>query len=157
VKSPDPTNCSFQVGSLTVGAHGNMRARRTVTKPPEGKSVCYGRLWPVPKALFGNGEKQDAGHLRQGEQMTRSQSERQGKEVGRRITNHIGIVKVSQMKSGMSGDCEGRPAVLSGKPVISVEGMGESTQRPCRCKSGRHILKHLLGNWRGSDRSHKVS
>lgn len=87
VKSPDPTNCSFQVGSLTVGAHGNMRARRTVTKPPEGKSACYGGLWPVPKALTGNGEKQIAGHLRQDKQMTRSQSGGQGKDAGRRITN----------------------------------------------------------------------
>ena len=77
-----------------------------------------------------------------------------GKGADRRTTNRVGLVKVTQMYSGMSGECEGRPAVLSGKPEISGVVMGTSTQRPCRDKSGRYALKQLSGNWRGLNRSH---
>ena len=86
------------------------------------------------------------------EGITLSQLWRQGKEVGRRITNRVGIVKVTRIKSWMSEDCEWRPVVLSGKPETSEEEMGISTQGACRCKNGRHISEyHQLGNWRDLD------
>ena len=148
MRRADPTNCSFQVGSLTAETCGNIRTRCAVTKPTEGKFACYGGLWPVPKALTGNGEKQIAGHLRQGEQMTRSQSERQGKDTGRRETNVHRHRKGEPAEiADRAGDFGRRPAVLSGKPAIVREENGQMHLMTRRCKRRWHVLKVTLSNW----------
>lgn len=77
----------------------------------------------------------------------------QGKEADRRLTNRVGVVKVTQSSSGLIGDCEGRVPVRWAKPEISGVEMGRCTRRPCRRKSGRYVLKQLSGNWRDPNMS----
>lgn len=148
MKRADPTNYPFQVGSLTAETCGNIRTRCAVTKPSEGKSACDGGLWPAPKALTGNGEIQIAGHLRQGQQMTRSQSERQGKDTGRRETN------VRRHRKGepsvitdRDGDFGRRFSVRWKKPEIIREENGNMHLMTRRCKRRWHVLKVPLSNW----------
>jgi hypothetical protein len=85
---------------------------------------------------------------------TPGQPKRQGKGADRRSTNYAGVVKVTRIKSWMSGDCEWRPVVLSGKPDTSGVEMGECTREARRRKSRRYAFKgHFLRNWGGLDMS----
>lgn len=85
---------------------------------------------------------------------TPGQPKRQGKGADRRSTNHAGVVKVTRIESWMSGDCEWRPVVLSGKPDTPGVEMGECTRGAHRRKSGRYAAKrHFLRNWGGLDMS----
>ena len=87
---------------------------------------------------------------------TFSQPKRQGKNADRRITNYAGVVKVTQMESWMSGDCERRPTVRLGKPDTREEEMGECTFRTHRRKSRRYAFKgHILRNCGDLDMSHR--
>ena len=85
---------------------------------------------------------------------TPGRPKRQGKGADRRMTNYAGVVKVTRIKSRMSGDCEWRPVVLSGKPDTPGVEMGESTRGALRRKSRRYAFKrHHLRNWGGLDMS----
>ena len=103
VKSPESMNCSFHIDSLTAGECGDARTGCAVTKSRERKPPVYGGSWPVPKALHGNVEQQIAGHLNMEDEVTGSQSGRQGKHTGRTV----GTVKVSRhellVESGVFG------------------------------------------------------
>ena len=87
LRCADPANFPFRAGSLTGVIHSNVEKRSPVTKSRDGKLAEHGGLWPVPKALPGNGKKQIAGRLNSGQRGTPSQSERRGKGIGRRTTN----------------------------------------------------------------------
>ena len=138
-----PYQFPIQVGSLTTSVEEQSSMLMRGDNVAGGKSL----LTVVSSRCVHRGFRE-----RIKEEITLSQLWRQGKEVGRRITNRVGIVKVTRIKSWMSGDCERRPTVLSGKPETSEEEMGISTQGACRCKNGRHISEyHQLGNWRDLD------
>ncbi len=89
---------------------------------------------------------------------TPGQPRRQGKGADRRSTNHAGVVKVTRIKSWMSGDCEWRPVVLSGKPDTPGVEMGECTREAHRRRGTlwvrRYAFKgHFLRTWGGLDMS----
>lgn len=87
---------------------------------------------------------------------TFSQPKRQGKNADRRLTNYAGVVKVSQIKSWMSGDCEWATRRSIGEARSSEEEMGKCTQRAHRRKSRRYAFKgHILRNWGDLDMSHR--
>jgi hypothetical protein len=87
---------------------------------------------------------------------TPSQPKRQGKSADRRQTNYVGVVKVTQMESWMSGDCEWRPVVLSGKSETREEEMGESTFGAHRRKSRWYVFNgHFMRNWGDLDMSRR--
>ena len=136
-----PYQFPIQVGSLTTSVEEQFSMLK------RGDNVAGGNLASnrcvhrgCPKGIY--------------KRETPSQPERQGKSTDRRQTNYAGIVKVTQIKSWMSGDCEWRPAVRLGKPEASGEEMGISTQRAHRCKSRRYVLNgHFLRNWGDLDMS----
>lgn len=84
--SSNPANFPVQAGSLTCAPHPARGGECEVTKPRDGKLAWHGGLWPVPKALPGNGER-DHRTPKPGERGTPSQSERRGKSAGCRKTN----------------------------------------------------------------------
>lgn len=138
-----PYQYPIQVGSLTtnVSEQSDMLMRSdNVEGGNLASSRCVHRCCP-------DGYKK---------QETLSQSNRQGKDADRRTTNYESIVKVNQIKNWMSGDWKGRATVLLAKPEISEEEMGESTQRPSRCKSRRYATKRQsLSNWGDPVKSRK--
>ena len=75
---------------------------------------------------------------------TLGQSRRRGKDTDRRKTNYAGIVKVTQERSWRPEDCKWRAVVLSAKPEISGEVMGEGTQGAYRCKSRRYVRSNIF-------------
>lgn len=123
MKSADPTNYPIQVGSLTAGACGNIRSQCAVTKSPEGKFVCY-------------------------EQMTRSQSERQGKDIGCSKANDCRHRKGEPASmTDRAGDFGRLSFVLWEKPAIIREENGYEHLMTRRCKRRRHVLRVHLSNW----------
>lgn len=138
-----PYQYPIQVGSLTtnVSEQSDMLMR---SDNAEGGNLTSSRCvhQNCPKGIY--------------KRETLSQSNRQGKDADRRLTNYVSIVKVNQIKNWMSGDWKGRATVLLAKPDTSGEEMGKSTQRPSRCKSRRYAIKRQpLSNWGDPVKSRK--
>ena len=120
MKRCDPANYSFHAGSLTAG-----ESRRAVTKSPDGKPCLY----------LGEG--------------THSQSEWQGNDAGRRITN------VRRHRKGNPASITGRagnfglrrPCVRCGKSDIAGEENGYEHPATRRCKRRWHVSKVSSSNW----------
>lgn len=131
MKRSDPTNCPFQVGSLT--AVPRLAGRSAVTKSPVGKP----QAWACPPT---------AG--------TRSQSERRDKQPGRRQTNvrKHRKGKLAGIADRASEFIGGRSPVRWEKPAITWEANGCAHQVTRRCKRRRHGRSVSLSNWGGPAR-----
>ena len=145
-----PANCPIRAGSLTTVASGNVSLRSVVTKSREGNGSCFqDGLWPVPKALTGNGEKQITGHLkeRQNVGLEVSQSgETKHRAAGKRTT--VGLVKVNRQGLLTEPAIFGRrPLVLCGKPDIDGEETGRRQPSSRRGKRWLHDVEVTSSNW----------
>jgi prepilin-type N-terminal cleavage/methylation domain-containing protein/prepilin-type processing-associated H-X9-DG protein len=145
-----PANCPIRAGSLTTVASGNVSLRSVVTKSREGNGSCFqDGLWPVPKALTGNGEKQITGHLKEwqnvGLEVSRS-GETKHRAVGKRTT--AGLVKVIRQELLTEPVIfGGRPVVRSGKPDIDGEETGRRQPSSRRGKRWLHDVEVTSSNW----------
>ena len=136
-ESVNPANYPIQAGSLTcaeVRATGNQagwQSRET------GNSPRHGGLWPVPKALLGNGESTDHRTPSQVEQRgTLSQSERQDKRAGCRQTN---IRK--HRKACHGGYCWQSHGDSRGEPLFDGRSLPAAGKQLGTCTSGLDGVK----------------
>ena len=136
-ESVNPANYPIQAGSLTcaeVRATGNQagwQSRET------GNSPRHGGLWPVPKALLGNGESTDHRTPSQVEQRgTLSQSERQDKRAGCRQTN---IRK--HRKACHGGYCWQSHGDSRGEPLFDGRSLPAAGKQLGTCASGLDGVK----------------
>jgi hypothetical protein len=112
---------------IQVGSLTAGRTRCAVTKPPEGKSTAG---W-----------------------ITRSQSWRRGKDVGRRKTNDRRHRKGEPASiADRAGVIGRRSSVRWEKPATIREENGHEHLMARRCKRRRHALKVSSSNWGGSVR-----
>jgi len=103
-ESSDPANFSFQAGSLTTRTLGNW------CNLMRGDKVAGGEL--LTSLWFAVGACVEAFVS---DRRTRRQSGRRGKEASCRITNRVGVVKVTQQVLLAELGYEWRPVVRSGR------------------------------------------
>jgi hypothetical protein len=140
-----PYQLPVQIGSLATSVGERFLVLKRGDKVSEGKPCCpIDSSSGVPQGYHKDVEVE----------ATLNPTYWQGKGADRRSTNYAGVVKVTRMYSGLSGDCEWRPFVRLGKPdTLGVE-MGKSTREARRRKSRRYAFKgHFLRNWGGLDMS----
>lgn len=123
LKCADPANFPFRAGSLTTGAGGDAPCQSVVTKSREG-------------------EFRESG-------ATRSQSERRGKDTGRRKTNDR---RHRKGDPAVVADRAGyfrvrRASVLCAKSAEHREASGSEHLCARRCKRRRHVSKAIGCNW----------
>ena len=128
--SPNSANFPFRADSLTLAPYGATGMCCGVTKSREGKPaamVDYGLYLRHCPETDG---QQIAGHLKRSNVATRSQSERQGKRAGRRMTNDRKHRKGCHGNYSWQsrGDSRGEP-LFDGRSLTTVgKKMGRSTR-----------------------------